>query len=210
MEVKNIETEKWVTIRGFENYKVSNRGRVLATSYLNKANKREKERILKPSKNQDGYLQVSLTNDKGKKSIRVHRLVALSFINNPEDKDTVNHIDGNKLNNNVCNLEWNNRSEQMLHAYSIGLKNYSENTRRQLVDKIGKKVKCVNKLTGEVSFHLSARDCSRYVGKSDRWCDKIISSQDGHTFNYFLSYKDIKDRKGKFLNGSFIKEADLK
>ena len=118
MGVKNIETEEWATIREFENYKVSNRGRVLATSYLNKANKMEKERILKPSIKKDGYLQVSLTNDKGKKSIKVHRLVALSFINNPEGKDTVNHIDGNKLNNSVYNLEWNDRSEQMFHAYS--------------------------------------------------------------------------------------------
>lgn len=64
-----------------------------------------------------GYATIRL-NDK---NIRIHRLVATQFISNPENKEYVNHKDGNKLNNNVDNLEWVTRSENVLHAYNSGL-----------------------------------------------------------------------------------------
>ena len=201
--------EVFKTIIGFENYIVSSDGYIIATAYLNKANKREKERKLRPSEDYSGYLNVCLTNNTYKKTKRVHRLVAEAFIPNPENKETVNHIDGNKLNNHVSNLEWNTRSEQLFHAYSLGLKSYSQNAKKKLIEKIGKTVKCVNKLTNEITYHDSARACSRFVGKSERWCDKIIGTQNGDTYNYSLSYNDIKDRKGEFRDGSFIKESDL-
>jgi hypothetical protein len=66
-----------------------------------------------------GYLQVSIMN-KGKcKSKLVHRLIAQAFIPNPENKPCVNHKDGNKLNNDVSNLEWCTYSENELHSYSV-------------------------------------------------------------------------------------------
>lgn len=63
-----------------------------------------------------GYKVVKM-NGKMKK---VHRLVALQYIPNPENKPTVNHIDGNKANNTIANLEWATQAEQQLHAISIG------------------------------------------------------------------------------------------
>lgn len=77
----------------------------------------EKQIWRKFSLNSGGYKIITIQG----KSIRVHRLVAITFIPNPENKPEVNHIDGNKLNNSVSNLEWNTRSENQSHAARTGL-----------------------------------------------------------------------------------------
>ena len=68
-----------------------------------------------------GYLRVSLVINGKQKSFLVHRLVAICFIPNPNDYKEVNHIDGNKLNNHVSNLEWCNRQQNIVHAWKLGL-----------------------------------------------------------------------------------------
>ena len=67
------------------------------------------------------YRAVSITIDSKQYHLYVHRLVALTYIPNPENKPTVNHIDGNPSNNNFKNLEWATHSEQTAHAYENGL-----------------------------------------------------------------------------------------
>ena len=91
-------------------------------------NKRHNGKKLKPSLcgnlsyENNMYATVGLTNSEGHISrFRVHRLVAEAFIPNPEDKPEVNHIDGDKLNNHISNLEWSTRSENIKHAYDHGL-----------------------------------------------------------------------------------------
>jgi len=88
--------EVWENIEDFENYVVSNLGRV---------KNKKTGRILKAC-NHAGYFVVGLSKTKVK-SMPIHRLVAKAFIPNPENKAHVNHIDKNPLNNNVINLEWN-------------------------------------------------------------------------------------------------------
>lgn len=78
-------------------------------------------RILKPSMNKYGYLQVILTRNGIRKTYTVHQLVAKTFIVNPLKKPTVNHVDGNKLNNDVSNLEWSTHLEQKKHSIELGL-----------------------------------------------------------------------------------------
>lgn len=78
--------------------------------------------IMKQSINKDGYLCVKLVIDGKHKTKRINRLIAESFIDNPFNKTEVNHIDGNKLNNSISNLEWATPSENVSHSYRIGLK----------------------------------------------------------------------------------------
>lgn len=72
--------------------------------------------FLKPSKTKNGYLHVTFTRDKSRYDYRVHRLVAITFLENVENKEQVNHIDGNKLNNCLENLEWCTAEENIEHA----------------------------------------------------------------------------------------------
>jgi hypothetical protein len=80
-------------------------------------------KVLKAKEDSHGYRHIGLYLKSGKqKMIQEHRLFAICFIENPEDKEQVNHRDGVKTNNSLSNLEWNTRSENMQHAYRTGLK----------------------------------------------------------------------------------------
>lgn len=112
--------EIWKDCVGYEGkYQVSNLGNVRSISN-NKGT--YQERLLSQRQTTtSNYLYVNFTVKDVTTHHSVHRLVAKAFIANPSNKATVNHIDGNKLNNNVCNLEWNTYSENLKHAYANGL-----------------------------------------------------------------------------------------
>jgi len=104
------QTEIWKDIEGFENYyQISNLGRV-------KSFRKRKPSILIATPNNYGYSVVSLHKQSKRSPKQVHRMVMEAFSTNPENKPQVNHIDENKTNNNVQNLEWVTRSENMMHG----------------------------------------------------------------------------------------------
>lgn len=115
--------EKWLYIPGFDKYQVSDFGNVRSVDrdcVLKGTTFIRHGQLLKSSEN-GGYRQVVVYR-KGKPiTIKVHRLVAMAFIDNPENRETVNHKDGNKANNYLDNLEWATRSEQAKHRYVAGL-----------------------------------------------------------------------------------------
>ena len=98
-----MEQEIWRDIEGYKGlYQVSNMRRV--KSLGNEFSRKEK--ILKPQKNTTGYLTIRLHKDGKQKGCLIHRLVAQTFLKNPEEYPVINHIDENKENNAVSNLEW--------------------------------------------------------------------------------------------------------
>ena len=134
--------EIWKPIPNYEElYMVSNLGRV-------KSVKRDK--ILKEQLNERGYLRVSLSKNNKQKIYSVHRLVMITFIGYEEGKQ-VNHIDGDKTNNRLDNLEWTTQSENMKHAYDNRLVKSKRRVR---------KIRCIE--TGEI--YKSGAEASRELG----------------------------------------------
>ena len=101
------EVETFVEIEGFENYEISNLGKVRNI---------KSGRMLKPHLNHNGYLKHHLYRHDKQKELFLHRIIAIAFIDNPGKKPQVNHIDENKLNNDLSNLEWCTAKENLIHG----------------------------------------------------------------------------------------------
>jgi len=119
--------EIWKDVKGYEGmYQVSNLGRIKSldrTVVCNRGYKLVKGMILKGEISKKGYCRIRLSNGvNNRKKYFVHRIVAFAFICNQDNKPFINHIDGNKLNNNITNLEWCTCSENIQHAFDNGLK----------------------------------------------------------------------------------------
>jgi hypothetical protein len=161
--------EIWKTINDFNGlYEVSNFGNVRSLY-----NRTSKDLILKKLKGNRGYLHVNLYLNKLLFRYTIHRLVALHFIPNPENKPQVNHINGIKTDNRVENLEWSTSSENIKHAFEIGIKkmtkgencNWSKLTQLQ-IDEIKKSSLTQKELS--IKYSISQAQISR-IKNNLRW-----------------------------------------
>lgn len=110
--------EVWKDIKGYEGYyQVSNLGEVRTIGH--KWQRKGIHKIKLHENNGYGYLMADLHKNNKSKSVAVHRLVAQAFIPNPENKQQVNHKDGDKYNNNADNLEWVSKAENCWHRNNI-------------------------------------------------------------------------------------------
>lgn len=106
----------------FPKYEVGDNGSIWSLNYNNTQQRHE----IKQHIDKYGYKYVVLVVDGKRYKRLVHRMVAISFIENPENKPQVNHVDGNKINNIVENLEWNTARENVIHSYASNLKRTTE------------------------------------------------------------------------------------
>lgn len=186
-----METEIWKDIPGYEGlYQVSSFGRVRGVERIvkskNNSTKTILQKPLKISKYKIGYEYICLSKFGVRIKNKIHRIVASAFIENPLNKREVNHIDGNKSNNNVSNLEWATSSENQQHAYNTGLQkslNYlrvgCKNSNSKIVQKLSlnkeliEEYECV-RIAAEIhgiSNSLLSESCrnERYKTKGFLW-----------------------------------------
>ena len=104
--------EIWKSINGYEHYYISNTGKIKNT-------KNNKNKLLNPIIRENKYSSITLYKNNNKKSFTMHRLIAIYFIPNPENKPCVNHINGLKYDFNIDNLEWCTYSENEIHSVKI-------------------------------------------------------------------------------------------
>lgn len=109
-------SENWKPVVGYEGlYEVSNKGRVKSLHYYGG----NRQIVMSQSKRPDGYMHIGLSKNGKCKHFVVHRLVAMAFIENPDNLEMVNHKDENKENNNADNLEWCTRSYNQIYSMNL-------------------------------------------------------------------------------------------
>lgn len=173
--------EIWEDIPNYNGYQVSNFGRVRTHNKITKTNKhglrRWKDRILKFKVSTNKYgrkdCRVELWNNGTHKTYLVARLVAFTFYNEPlESKLTVNHIDGNSLNNNINNLEIITRKENIQHAFKNEL--YSNMI----------KIKIIDKSNHKESVFSCLNQANKYINKSNSYLSAKIKKNIFENDNY--------------------------
>ena len=159
------EVETFVKIEGFENYEVSNLGKVRNI---------KSGRILKPHLNHNGYLKHHLYKHNKLKELFLHRIIAIAFIDNHEEKPCVNHIDENKLNNDLSNLEWCTVRENLIHGTRtkrVAEKNFKKVIQLDLND---------NVLNEFESMRQAERETGVSVGNISSCCNGKTKSAGGY------------------------------
>lgn len=175
MENKEI----WKPIPGYERiYEVSSYGNVksLDREITNSigTTRLYVGKVLKKSKDRYGYSICKLFKNSKGKNHTIHRLVAIAFIENIDNKPIVNHIDGNKLNNHVSNLEWCTNSENDLHAFSLGLRSTLKGEKCNFAKLTSSEVKEIKKLKNE---GITQKKIAKLFNISEGNVSQIINGQ---------------------------------
>lgn len=171
--------EVWKEIKDFENYQVSNLGRV----------KNARGKIMKQKTQYNGYKNVGLRKGGNKqKMFLVHRLVATAFIGVDENNPQVNHIDGNKENNNVSNLEWCTASENKKHAVATGLQEIDVDQLKENAIKRRKPIRVINKVLNIDETYDSIAEASKHVECNEKTLRNVLKGKHKSRLGYEVTY----------------------
>ena len=184
-DTEDLLNEEWRDIPDYVGvYQISNYGRVKRLEhtkvYKNGTHYHYTPLILKPQFERCGYIQLHLCKDNNKIWIKVHRLVAESFLERPEEKTQVNHIDGNKANPRLDNLEWVTQSENILHAIRTGLVKKFRRTPVLQFDLEGNFIR----------EHESITAAAKSVGRSSSSIQKYLEGETTHCAGYMWKRKE--------------------
>lgn len=173
--------EIWRDIPGFDGYQASNLGNIksLEKEVWNAHQMVARpEKILKPFSDKKGYLRVKLYKNGSHYTKKIHRLVALAFIPNPEGKPEVNHEDGNKTNNRINNLSWATKKENIQHAFKNELIKIKKGKDNKLSKKVCqydlqgnfiKKWDCVSQAERELKIRNISMVCYWKRNRAGNW-----------------------------------------
>ena len=179
--------EIWKDIQDYEGlYQVSNLGNVRTLSFRGSG----LTRPMKASPTNCGYYKVQLHKNGKGKMLYVHRLVALAFIPNPYNKKQINHIDGNKANNHVSNLEWASASDNQLHSIAHGLRQPSPMTGRTGRKNPNSKPIYQCDLDGKVIARWdSISDACRFFGKGTSHISQCLTGKTKTAYGFKWEYE---------------------
>ena len=181
-------------------YQISSKGRVKQLAYTDAKGRKRKEKIMKTTIDRGGYEFIGLTKNYKRNYFSIHRLVALCFIPNPNNLPQVNHIDENKLNNTIGNLEWctseynNNhgtRNERMVATNKangtydkMAATKKAKGTYEKIADKCSKPIYCITNNTVYKSAHEAARQLNLNQSSVSKCCKCKRKSTKGYQFRY--------------------------
>lgn len=187
--------EVWKDVKGWEGiYKVSSKGRVKSIERAKGeygSGRAVHEHIMAHALNHKGYKTVHLSREGFNKRVAVHRLVAIAFIPNPDNLPQVNHIDGNKLNNSVDNLEWVTNLDNMRHAVKNGLTNMGPCLNAAHTPEVHKKVSEKRKkrvLRSDGAIFPSVNDAAKAIGVSHSAISMNIHGKTNRCGGYTFSF----------------------
>lgn len=189
-------TEEWKTIKDFPNYMVSNLGNVKSLNYK----RLHKEKLLKQHLGRNGYLYVYLYNKNIKGCKKVHKLVAEAFLEKQKNCQCINHINANKLDNRLVNIEWCTYSHNIKESYRLGHK-------KPPVPMLGKKGElCPNSkkinqydLNGNfIKSWSSLTDIQNTFGYLHQCISKCALGYAKSSYGYIWKYENIKKGEKKY------------
>lgn len=161
----------WVKTDTIGNYEINEKGEI---------RNHKNNRIIKPFKNKNGYIYVSLNANGKQKNYRLHRLIAKAFIPNPNNYPYINHIDMDKTNNDISNLEWCTNSYNMKHAFANKPRIYTEEQKKILKKNVENAwIKTSKKISRyvdgkKIKTYKSISSASKDIGRSRKYISKRI------------------------------------
>ena len=179
---------KWKDIIGYENeYQINQFGEIRT---LKDSPKLKKYNVLKPQINKrNGYVYQMLYKNGKEKLLRVHRLVAMAFLPNPNNLPQVNHKNGDKTENRVENLEWCSQEQNKIHEFKTGLEKKKKKKKAAVRKTNEKKSKRVVRTMGDEKIEyesatVAARKNNVGISTICRYCNKKRMSKDGASWQY--------------------------